>query len=163
MIRAYQIDPAYQESHFEPECWPEVIFTGNRSYKSHIPDELKPVFDRFGGDRLIRALHLVTGKEYETHTICGCCQSDWQNVYYPAGALSEAALDALETMYFNTGTEWRIIDEENEDEFYMYCYGWNDELIRAEIANATGTTPENVTLYSFAGYIKTARYQEVTV
>lgn len=117
---------------------------------------------------LCEALELVTGEAWETGTIRGCCQGDWQNVCYPVAAWSREALEEFETEYFNTGSEWIIHDEDTEPESpedvsgcSMYCHGWNDDLIRAEIANNVGCSPEDVILYSFTGWSRSACYKEV--
>lgn len=114
-------------------------------------------------DILCRVLELVTGTEYAAGTLRGCCQGDWQEIIYPA-EYGREWLAAFETEYFNTGTEWRINEgaPDSDDNYYFYAHGWNDNLIRAEIADAAGTTPENITLYRFDGWSRTPNYKEVT-
>lgn len=159
-IIAKQVPPEYQDSYFEPECWPDIIFHGSRWFNSHTTPEFDAIYDRFDGEkRILRALHLVTGKRYEKRTIRGSCQSDWQDIYYPVDDYTRDMLDILETEYFNTGSEW-IIDPDG-DNFSVYAHGWNNELIRAELANAAGVTPEEITLLAFSGWKKTAVYEEV--
>ena len=161
-IIAKQVPPEYQDSNFDPDCWPEIIFHGNRHYCSHTTPKFDIICDRFDEEkRILRALHLVTGKRFKTRIIRGCSQSDWQQIYYPVDMYDNATLDILETDYFNTGTEW-IIDPDG-DAFSVYCYGWNPDQIRGEIADATGCNAQDVILYEFSGYTKTAQYQEVTV
>ena len=158
-IYAKQVPPEYQESFFDPECWPGIIFHGNRSYKSHTTPEFDAIYDRFDGDRILRALHLVTGKRYDVQTIRGCCQGDWQEIYYPVDEYTMEALEALETEYFNTGTEW-IVDPDG-DSVSVYAYSWNNDGIRAELAAAVGVKPEDIILLTFSGWKKTAEYMEV--
>ena len=110
-------------------------------------------------DAICAALELMTGEPYETGYIRGCCQSDWQGVYYPAEMADE--MRTLETEYFNTGTEYRVCegeDDEESDSFTVYCYEWSEEGQRAEIAAAIPTTPENVVLHEFTGYTKTPKW-----
>lgn len=110
-------------------------------------------------------LSIVTGKEWKYKTLHGCCQSDWVYAFYPADAWTPETLEAFEAEYFNTGTEW-IIHEggdapENPDEiegYSMYCHTYNP---RSEIAAIHNTEPENVTLYEFSGYTRTACYKVV--
>ena len=104
------------------------------------------------------ALELVTGKEYEYGDIRGCCQGDWQEIIYPA-EYGRDWLEAFETEYFNTGSEW-IIDPDG-DACSMYAHGWNDDLIRAEIADAAGVNPGDVILLKFTGWQRLASYEEV--
>lgn len=115
---------------------------------------------------LCAALELITGQGWSAATICGCCQSDWQNVIYPA-AYGPEWLEAFETEYFNTGSEWTIHDGETPPEsaedvtgYNVYCLGWNDEKIRAEIAEYENVSPENVVLYNFTGWTRAAAYKE---
>jgi hypothetical protein len=160
-IIAKQVPPEYQESPFQlygwMDMWPGVIIHGNRWYNSHTTPEFDAIYNRFDGEkRILRALHLVTGKRYEKHTIQGTCQSDWQEVYFPVADYTPELLRMLEVEYFNLGSEWII-----NDDWSMYCYSWNNDGIRKEIADAAGTTPENVILQAFTGWKRTPEYAEV--
>jgi hypothetical protein len=112
---------------------------------------------------LCRVLELVTGQEWAAGTIRGCCQSDWQEIIYPA-AYGREWLSDFETEYFNTGAEWCISenDPESDDNYYMYTHAWSDDGIRAEIAAAAGVDPGDVILYTFTGWSKTPEYMEVS-
>lgn len=159
-IYAKQVPPEYQESFFEPECWPGIIFHGNRWFNSHTTPEFDAIYDRFDGEkRILRALHLVTGKRYTVRTIHGTCQGDWQTIYYPVEDYTRGALDILEADYFNTVTEWIVnVDGCNVG---VCTYSWNNDGIRAEIADAVGVAAENVILQVFDGWTKTAKHREV--
>lgn len=111
-------------------------------------------------EKLAAALTRHTGETWDTLTICGCCQGDWQNVIFPVNAWSRAALEAFETEYFNTGTEYAVNDPDDDIGTFIYCHGWSADQHRAEIAESLGTTPENITLLTFAGYTKTPKYKE---
>ena len=107
------------------------------------------------------ALQLITGDEYSAATIRGCCQSDWNNIIYPS-EYGREWLENFEIEYFNTGDEWRVYyDDDENSEFYIYTHAWNDDGRRVEIADAAGVDPADVVLYVFNGYIKTAAYKEV--
>ena len=108
-------------------------------------------------DVLCAALELFTGKTWEHETIRGCCQGDWQEIIYPA-EYGREWLAEFEIEYFNTGSEWLI--DPDEDCVSVYAHGWHDGQIRAELADAAGTTPENITLLKFAGWNRTAEYTE---
>ena len=117
---------------------------------------------------LCRALQLVTGKEYEYTTIRGCCQGDWQEILFPVEKYDRDALAIIEADYFNTGTEWIIHDENNDPEgpedisgYSLYCYGWNVDQIRQEIADAAGAAAEAVTMYEYAGSYTLPKYNKV--
>ena len=118
-------------------------------------------------DILCDALELITGEKWANGTIRGCCQGDWQEIIYPA-EYGREWLQSFETEYFNTGTEWISHDEDYTPEdpeeisgYSVYCLGWNEDLIRAEIAEFSGARPEDITLYSFSGWCRSASYTEV--
>lgn len=118
-------------------------------------------WDYRGNDDLIcEALHLMTGKEYQAVTICGCCQSDWQDAYFPAD-WSRDDIAHFESEYFNTGSEWIIHDEATEPAgpddvsgYSLYCTSWNNDGIKQEIADCVGGSPEDVIIYPFEQYQK---------
>lgn len=119
-------------------------------------------------DILCEALEMISGEEWRSGTIRGCCQSDWQEIIYPA-IYGRDWLECFEMEYFNTGSEWIIHDENTAPESpedisgcSFYCYGWNDDKIRAEIAEAAGVSPDDVIMYSFSGWGRVASYAEVT-
>lgn len=163
-IYAKQVPPEWQTYPFDyidiQDAFPGIILHGNRWYNSHTTPEFDAIIDRFDGEkRILRALHLVTGKRYEKRTIRGSCQGDWQYVYYPVADYTREALDILETEYFNTGTEW-IIDPDG-DNVSVYAHGWNNDQIRAELAAAVGVKPEDIILQAFTGWKRTPEYTEV--
>ena len=112
---------------------------------------------------LCDVLELITGQEYESATLRGCCQGDWQEIIYPAEYGREWLRD-FETEYFNTGAEWRISenDPESDENYYIYTHAWNDDGTRAEIAAAAGVDPGDVILYTFTGWSRTPEYMEVS-
>lgn len=114
-------------------------------------------------DATTAALELISGVEYECATIRGCSQGDWNNIIYPA-EYGREWLEYFEIEYFNTGSEWQIIegDPDNDESFYFYSHAWNDDGIRDEIADAAGVDPADVVLYVFDGYTKIADYRMVT-
>lgn len=120
---------------------------------------------------LCKVLSIVDGREWDWKTIRGSCQGDWQEVFYPVEEWSKEDLRQFETEYFNEGTEWIVDDGEfnpetdsplNINGYSIYCTSWNEDGIKQEIADAEGTSPENVVLYAFDGYTKTPQYREVT-
>lgn len=118
-------------------------------------------------DLLCDALELITGKKWSFRTLRGFCQGDWQYCIYPAEEWTAAGLEWLEAVYFNTGSEWIVHDEENAPEspediegYLVYCTAWNDEGIKKEIAEAAGGSPEEVKLYKFEKWARRAIYTE---
>ena len=118
---------------------------------------------------LVDVLSIVTGEKWGYKQISGCCQRDWNYIYYPVRHWTKETLNLFEIMYFNTGTEWIIHDEETEPErpedirgYSIYCVGWNDGLIKKEIADATDANIDEVTLYFFDGNISVPTYKEAS-
>lgn len=112
-------------------------------------------------DAITAALELITGDEYDAAQIRGCCQGDWNNVIYPA-KYGREWLDNFEIEYFNTGDEWRVYyDDDDENGFYIYTHAWDDDGKRAEIADAAGVDPADVVLYAFDEWERTPKYKEV--
>lgn len=116
---------------------------------------------------LCEALNLITGRAWDHCTLRGCCQGDWMNCIYDTALWDGDSLETIEAHYFNTGSEWIIHDDGTEPDgpeeingFSLYCTGWNDDLIRQEIAAETGSSPAEVKLYKFTGYSRRAVYEE---
>lgn len=107
---------------------------------------------------IAEALSIVTGQEWKYKQISGCGQSDWNYIYYRPDEWTEKALEYFEIEYFNTGEDWRIEDEEGNEEF-VYTHEWKDDEKKREIAENIGANPEDITLYFFDGWTKTAKYR----
>lgn len=110
---------------------------------------------------IAEALSIVTGQNWEYRQIYGCCQSEWNYIYYRPDEWTEKVLEYFEVEYFNTGDEWRIEDEEGDDFGSVYTHEWNDDEQKREIAENIGVDPGEVTLYLFDGWTKTAKYKGV--
>lgn len=135
-------------------------FTG---YKAERMEELCNKYGTRGADDegiIAEALSIVTGQKWECKQISGCCQSDWNYIYYRPEEWTEKALEYFEIEYFNTGEEWRIEDEEGDYMGSVYTHEWNDDEKKREIAENIGVDPGEVTLYLFDGWTKTAKYKE---
>ncbi len=96
-------------------------------------------------------LTIYIGEKWEYSTISGCCQSEWQTVYYPTEEYSEKDIGIFEVGYFNTGTEWEIHDDgyipesvEDINGYSIYCYSYDP---RKEIAEEFGVSPNDVIMY----------------
>lgn len=105
---------------------------------------------------ILSALRLLTGKKWNTCGIHGCCQSDWQDIYYPVDEWDIKAIECFESEYFNLGSEWEIHDSdivlESVDDisgYCVYCYSWDEYEIQAEIANIVGCNPDDVILCKY--------------
>lgn len=112
------------------------------------------------------ALELLTMQTWESKTISGWCQSEWQNMYYPAAEWDRNAVRAFECEYFNMGTEWIVHDGETEPEgpedvdgYSMYCTSCVAEEIVQQIADETGAPIEDIVLFAYDGEITTTKYK----
>ena len=135
-------------------------FTG---YKAERLEELCNKYGTRGADDegiIAEALSIVTGQKWEYKQISGCCQSEWNYIYYRSDEWTAKALEYFEIEYFNTGKEWRLEDEEGDDMGNVYTHEWNDDEKKREIAENIGVDPDEVTLYLFDGWTKTAKYKE---
>lgn len=110
---------------------------------------------------LLSVMDIVTGRKWNSTTIHGSCQGDWQSVLYPSDVYSDETIEYLEKDYFNTGSEWIIHDEESIPEsaedisgYSLYCYSWDIDGIADEILSAAcGNDTDNITLYPIDGEV----------
>ena len=109
---------------------------------------------------ICKGLELLTGEKWAYTELRGTAQGDWNGCYYAVNVWTHEQLDAVEMEYFNMGTEWSIKDEDGEEWGNTYTHFWTDEENRAEIASVIGVEPEDVTLYLFDGWTRTAKYKE---
>ena len=109
---------------------------------------------------ICKGLELLTGEKWAYTELHGTAQGDWNECYYMVDVWTHEQLDAVEMEYFNMGTEWSIKDEDGEEWGNTYTHFWTDEENRAEIAAVFGVEPEDVTLYLFDGWTRTANYKE---
>lgn len=155
----------------------DLLYPEKEKYSTKDIHELKRLVVEFAQcssrdeDSILCAiLSIVTGKEWDSKQIHGCCQGEWNYIFYPVGKWSVEALNAFEVEYFNTGSEWLVDNGEfnpesdsplNINGCSIYCTEWNDEGIKQEIADAFGGSPEDVVLYAFEGWSRTPQYREV--
>ena len=136
---------------------------------------LKGYFSRYGTgssrddkEIIARVLSLVTGQPWQWSIIRGCCQSDWQEVFYPVNEWGREALAAFEVEYFNTGSEWIVHEgefnpeqngpEDIEGHSIIYCTSYK---VQEEIAAYEGVKPEEVKLFEFSGFSRVPVYKAV--
>lgn len=174
------IDDGFGETYWQYESFEECL--KNELYGSIEMNEkiienweklLNNDFDIDSYADICNALGLYTGKEWDYTIIKGCCQGDWQNVIYCVDDWSNEDIKRIEIEYFNLGSKWLICENPIEDEeltsedfdidniehdFSMYCYSWNDNGIKEEIADCIGCNVEDVVLFKFNGYTRIANY-----
>lgn len=122
-------------------------------------------------------LNIITGNpdNYRIRTLRGSVQSEWIDILYPSADYSESDISTIECLYFNQGSEWEIREvNEFEDIFtpedardhsidfpyFHYCTCWRDEDIKASVAEAANVFAEEVKLFKFDSWVRTACYSE---
>lgn len=115
---------------------------------------------------ILKCLSIITGNAYGSYSIRGCSQGDYAKVYAPTST-STKYLDYIEAIYFNTGNEIEIHDEDSEvndaNDIYGWTYyttEWNEDDIKEEIASKCGCDKKDVVLYKFTGYSRVENYEK---
>ena len=62
---------------------------------------------------------------YETRQIHGCVQRDWAVILFRSDKFDEYEIDLFESLFFNTGSYWKIYDYKTKDFDFEY-YTLND-------------------------------------
>lgn len=108
---------------------------------------LKKALDLEKSDKEIvcECLSIITGKIYKHKGLHGYCQGDYVEAYYPVENGITKYLDYVEAIYFGTGTEVMIHDEESEPKtaeeitgYTFYTSNWKVEELKAEIKEQCG-------------------------
>lgn len=92
-------------------------------------------------------LSLAKGGCWKWKTIRGCCQSDWQIIYYDSAKVSDDCIDYIEAVYFGTGIELGIIenvedfDIDSFDSSDIDYYDYTDKYRNDDIAKWLGFDP----------------------
>lgn len=130
--------------------------------KKHDINFLAGIFlDSLNPQKIIAlALSVWTGDKWDYKCIRGCSQSEWNYIYYMPDMWTDKALRYFEIEYYNTGEEWRVVDEDGE-EYYYYTHEWSDCEKTRELAEMVGCSVQNLTLYAFDGWDRTPKYKEV--
>lgn len=101
----------------------------------------------------VSLLSIVSGIEYDYAIIHGSCQGEWQSIYYPK-TWGDDFVEKFECEYFNEGSEW-IID----DNYSCYLHSWDEDDMRQELAEITGESVDNIVMFFFDGWERTAKYR----
>lgn len=116
-------------------------------------------------ENVCAALALLTGKKHNCTIIRGCCQGDWNYIYYPVDEYDLKSIEYLEAEYFNTGDEWRVVpvdkngEEDEYGEVYYYTHEWRGQAV--ELADAIGCEPDEIELYEWDGWARSPIYKKV--
>jgi len=110
--------------------------------------ELWEEWDGLDPEWLARAMTLMTGNEWECGRLHGSVQRDIATVVYDTTKIDKKDLEILEIEFFNTGTDFQV-EIDGEYELNVYCYSWDEEDMKKEIADAVGCNPEDVILDTY--------------
>ena len=109
-------------------------------------------------EAIVRILTTWTDCPWDVTSIKGSCQGEWQNVWYDTSCYSLEDIKRVEAAYFNTGTQWEVMDE---DEYYtIYCYKDNEDELKKEIADNIGKKVSEISFEKFEDYKKVPVYKE---
>ena len=150
------------------DCYPELDSSGcgilsRRNYTAEEINALMLCEDAYCGngdpDAIARAMSIIFRETWTARTIRGSSQSDWS--YMLTGpAVTDSAAREAERQYFGEFEEWYFIDEIGAA-CSVFCFAYDDEGKRKEIADAIGCRPEAVEMYEFKGYERRAVYERI--
>lgn len=120
-------------------------------------------------DVICKCLSVVTGLSYHMKGLCGCCQGDYVEAYYPIRKGIEKYLDYVEAWFFGTGTEIEIHDDKKTPEcaedvcgWTFYTSSWKTEDLKTEIREQCGASDDvevSLWLYKDTRTIKIDQYE----
>lgn len=117
--------------------------------------ELVKGLEDYNDETIIKYLSLYYGEEYETRTIKGYCQGDWNTIYYPVSE-TDGTINYIEALYFGKYDEFYL---EDEDCFSIVTHSdlWSDP--KKAVAEAFNLNPEEVEVYEITSYQRVPTYQ----
>lgn len=112
-----QIDYDFEEEVYMDSKAENIVIAGNEDFRSFGDSEYIDIIrgdyydDEVGYDyETLEELEKISEKHWNETCIRGCCQRDWQKLYY-TDEVSEEEIDYLEAMYFGDVTAY--VDEDN--------------------------------------------------
>lgn len=105
-------------------------------------------YSRYGHEQaLADMLSTLTGVTWDYTIIRGSSQSEWNYLFYQTPFTPY--VKTFERQYFNMGTEWEIITD-NEPSIFVYCIEWDIEEQIKEIKSAIcfDEKEDELTLYN---------------
>lgn len=144
----------------------KIIIYGNRHFREIGDEKLLSIVEGKYYDEeteydyeTLDELKKVTGKVWETHTMRGYCQGDWNTLYYVVGEVDEDEIELIENFYMGKVTEFEI--EEDGDTYHDYV---PDDIVwegKKSICDYFGIKEEETTIYEDDGYEKVYKYKEI--
>ena len=149
------IDTSFYFEFFE-ENFPGAFIWGNRDFCDFGIDEIikNIIDDSCNDEEILQNLKKETGKDYKQRTLRGYCQSDWQNLFFVEGTLTEKQIDYIEAYYFGMVQEYFDTVEEC---CFIVC---DFEDTKTALAEQTGEDKNNIIIKKITGYIKTPVFEE---
>jgi hypothetical protein len=144
----------------------KIIICGNRHFREIGDEKLLSIVEGKYYDEeteydyeTLDELKKVTGKVWETHTMRGYCQGDWNTLYYVVGEVDEDEIELIENFYMGKVTEFEI----EEDGTTYHDYVPDDVVWRGKksICEYFGIKEEETTIYEDDGYTRVYRYKEM--
>lgn len=133
-----------------------------------IPEEnilkVAAIIDKYNNPETAEAitemLNAVYGNRFETRTIKGYCQSDWNEIIYDAG-IKDSDIRYIESMYFGMYSEVRIVESENSEYWTEIIHDdlWNIKDNHSELCKYFDV-PEDSVIYLADGTITTTNWKE---
>ena len=125
---AKQVDPDFQGNDlfwrdtFEDNAYTENCFIyGNKKFKSINLETFnlsKNDFECYSREDIIDEVNKKTGDVWDYYEIRGCCQGDWNVLFYKKDMLTQRDIDYIESCYFNTGMEFCVNEKGNLSDVY---------------------------------------------
>lgn len=109
-------------------------------------------------EAITQVLSAITGEKWVYYTLRGCCQGDIAHLIYKAGTIGGDYAGYIEAVYFNTGAEIGVLDDDgeppkSETEFYENGYfDYVQDFGIDGIAKLIGTDESNLKLYELKSY-----------
>ena len=109
-------------------------------------------------EAITQVLSALTGEKWEYYTLRGCCQGDMAHLICKAGTIGEDYVCYIEAVYFNTGAEICVLDDDGEppkSEMEFYEHGYFDYTLDVcidDIAKLIGADENNIKLYELKPY-----------
>ena len=112
-------------------------------------------------DMIAAVFSILTGKQYVWYEIRGCCQGEWNYLFWCKTDLPYFDHLKFEVEYFNTGSQWEIHNEDREPIDWIYSTYWNNKDILEDIARQIGVESSDVVMFEFDGYKRFPKYKEI--
>ena len=114
-----------------------------------LAEEYSAYREYYQADEIAEIMTLLSGEKYACTNLIGYSQGDTVKCIYKESEWTKAALEALETEYWNGGSGWNVDDPEQDLCCYIYSTGlpgYDDEKIIQDIADAIGADPAQIEL-----------------